>query len=159
MTSSELRDYATVVAASVALLVFIVNVLSQARARRLDDMMRFNLLHQALFAPDGYLGRHLAQIEAGRMVRDRGDVSMEAKFQLMLLDIERMAILANIKAIPRATQVYMLGSYAPHILKLLTEDERRSMFWELAISYLERIARDSEQYAKLPRKERRRFWR
>jgi len=35
---------------------------------------------------------------------------MEARFHLMLLDVERLAILANNKAVPRHTQVYMFGA-------------------------------------------------
>ena len=38
MTSSELRDYATVVAATVALLVFIFNAISAGRNRRIENL-------------------------------------------------------------------------------------------------------------------------
>jgi hypothetical protein len=92
-------------------------------------------------------------------VRDLKNPAMEARFHLMLLEVERLAILANNKAVPRSTQVYMLGSYAPTILKLMTDEERASMFWELARGYLERIAIDSARYAKLTRTERAQFWR
>jgi hypothetical protein len=53
----------------------------------------------------------------------------------------------------------MFGSYAPRILELLNEAERTSMFWELAVGYLEGIASDSSRYAELTRRERERFWR
>ena len=42
MNTSELRDYATVVAATVALLVFIFNTRSQYRSRRIENLTRFN---------------------------------------------------------------------------------------------------------------------
>jgi len=77
----------------------------------------------------------------------------------MLLEIEKLAILANNKAVPRPTQVYMFGSYAPNILKLMTEEERESMFWELAFGYLNGIAKDTQRYAKLTRAAREQFWR
>ncbi|MFN0066693.1 MAG: hypothetical protein ACKVYV_03560 [Limisphaerales bacterium] len=159
LTSSELRDYATVVTATVALLVFVLNSFSQVRNRRIENLSRFNQVHQRLFAPDSYLGHNVVAVESGTMVRDRGDAEMEARFHLMLLEIERLAVLANNRAVPRATQVYLFGSYAAHILRLLTEEERKSMFWELAIGYLKRIAEDTERYQKLDRAEREQFWR
>lgn len=159
MTTSELRDYATMVAASVALLVFIFNVRAQARARRIENLTRFNQAHQRLFAIDAYLALHLTAIERGTMVRDHGNAEMENRFHLMLLEIERLAILGNNNAVPRYTQIYMFGSYARHILKLLSQQERESMFWEVAVRYLEGIARDTEAYATLTRGQRSRYWR
>lgn len=159
MSSSELRDYATVVAASVALLVFIFNVLSQARARRIENLARYNDVHERLFADGSYLARNLAAMEAGTLVRDPTNPEMDGRFHLMLLEIERLAILANNKAIPRHTQVYMFGSYAARILALMTAQERQSMFWELAVGYLEGVAADTERYGKLTRGEREHFWR
>jgi hypothetical protein len=159
MTSGELRDYATVITASVALLVFAFNVLSQSRSRRIENITRFNQVHQRLFADNSYLGCNLTAIEAGTMRRDRNDPEMEGRFHLMLLEVEKLAILANNKAVPRPTQVYMFGSYAPKILKLMTEEERESMFWELAFGYLNGIAEDTQRYAKLTRDDREKFWR
>ncbi|HMO66899.1 MAG TPA: hypothetical protein PKE47_17055, partial [Verrucomicrobiota bacterium] len=98
-------------------------------------------------------------IENGTMIRDRGDAAMEARFHLMLLEIERLAVLANNQAVPRSTQGYLFGSYAAHILRLLTEEEERSMFWELAVGYLKRISADTERYQKLAPAEREAFWR
>lgn len=159
ITSSELRDYATVITATVAVLVFVVNTLLQGRSRRLDNLARFNHAHQRLFDHDTYLTLNLTAIESGQLKRDPADPAMERRFHLLLLEIERLAILANNKAVPRSTQVYMFGSYAPRILELLTEAERASMYWELAVGYLEGIANDSRRYAKLTRLERERFWR
>lgn len=159
MSTSELRDYATVLAATVALLVFVVNALSQGRNRRIENLTRFNQAHQRLFASDTYLALNLIAIEAGTMTRDPADLAMERKFHLLLLEIERLAILANNRAVPRHTQVYMFGSYAPQILRLMTDEERSSMFWELAVGYLDGVAKDTERYAKLTRTERAQFWR
>jgi len=159
LTSSELRDYATVVTATVALLVFILNTISQMRNQRIENLSRFNQVHQRLFSEYGYLGRNVTSIEAGTMVRDRGDPAMEGRFHLMLLEIERLAILANNRAVPRSTQVYMFGSYARHILGLLTQQERESMFWELAVRYLEGVAEDTDRYLKLGHAQRELFWR
>lgn len=159
MTSDELRNYATVVAALVALLVFIVNAWSQNRNRRIENLSRFNQVHQRLFSENSYLSRNLVAIENGTMRRNTTDPESEARFHLMLLEIERLAVLANNKAVPRATQVYLFGSYAPTLLKLMTDSERESMFWELARAYLEGIAADADRYSRLTRAERSQFWR
>lgn len=157
--SSELRNYATVLAAVVALLVFIVNTRSQGRNRHIENLSRFNQAHQRLFNESGYLAKNLLAIENRTMQRDRDDAPSEAQFHLMLLEIERLAVLANNRAVPRSTQVYLFGSYASSLLDLMTEEERNSMFWELARGYLEGISADADRYAKLTRDERSSFWR
>ncbi len=158
MDSEEWRNYATVVAALVALLVFAFNSFSMLRNRRIENLVRFNEVHQRLFADGGYLARNMAAIDAGSVVRDPGDSEMNELFQRMLIEIERLAILANLKAVPRHTQVYMFGSYAAKLRDLTTEAERESMFWELAVGYLDGLARDTERYQKLSRAEREKFW-
>ena len=42
---------------------------------------------------------------------------------------------------------------------VMTDEERASMYWELACRYLDSIAIDSARYAKLTRTERSQFWR
>lgn len=159
MSSSELRDYAAVVTAAVALLVFVINSFSQVRNRRIDNLARFIEVHQRLFEWDSYLTQNIIAIEAGTLVRDRQNVEMETKFHLMLLEIEQLAILANNHAVPRHTQVYMFGSYTRQILKVISDEERHSMFWELAIGYLDGLAKDTEAYQQLTPKQRQHFWR
>lgn len=157
--SEELRNYATVLAALVAVLVFVVNTRSQARSRRIENLSRFNQVHQRLFRDNGYLAQNVLAIENGSMLRNHDDPQAEVQFHLMLLEIERLAVLANNKAVPRSTQVYLFGSYASSLLMLMTETERNSMFWELARGYLEGISVDAGRYAKLTRRERAQFWR
>lgn len=45
-STSELGDYAMVVAAMVALLVFVLNSFSQVRNRRIENLARFIEVHQ-----------------------------------------------------------------------------------------------------------------
>lgn len=92
-------------------------------------------------------------------MRDAGDTESETGFHLMLVEIEHLALLANNDAVQRLTQVYMLGSYAKHLLGLLTAKERESMFWELAVGYLDGLARDTDRYKSLTGSARARFWR
>jgi len=159
MNTDELRNWATVVAAMVALLVFLVNSFLLIRNRRLENVSRFIETHRHLFEPDGYLAHNLIAMESGTLKRDLSDLRMEARFHLMLVEIERLAILANNQAVPRHTQVYMFGSYTRPILAVLTEQDRNNMFWELALGYLDGLARDTAAYEKLSRQERERFWR
>jgi len=159
MSSDELRNYATVLAALVALLVFIVNSWSETRNRAIENLSRFNQVHQRLFGADTYLTRNLIAIENGSMRRDPNDLESETRFHLMLLEIERLAVLANNRAVPRQIQVYLFGTYAPTLLGLMTDAERDSVTWELARRYLERIAKDAKRYAGLKRTERSKFWR
>ena len=60
LNSDELRNWATVVAASVALLVFLVNSVLLLRNQRLENVSRFIEAHQRLFAPGGYIARNMA---------------------------------------------------------------------------------------------------
>ena len=83
---------------------------------------------------------------------------MEAKFQLMLLEIERLAILANKGGAaahaglyagllrPESPERDLGGGAQPHVLKL-------------ALGYLEGLAKDTETYQSLTRIEREKFWR
>jgi hypothetical protein len=159
MTSSDLRDYATVVTATVALLVFVLNSLSQVRNRRVANLARFIDAHQRLFSENGYIAKNIVAIESGQLIRDRTDKEMEARFHLMLLEIEQLAILANNGAVPRQTQVYMFGFYTQHVLAVITPEERKNMFWELALGYLDRLAKDTTKYRNLTHQERTKFWR
>lgn len=158
MISSELRDYATVVTATVALSVFFLNSFSQYRNRRIENLVRFIEAHQRLFVEDGYIVKNIVAIDAGALTRDTSNHELETKFHLMLLEIEQLAILANNRAVPRHTQVYMFGSYTRTILAVISEKERNSMFWELAIGYLDGLSKDTAAYQKLTREQREKFW-
>jgi hypothetical protein len=154
----ELRNIATIAAALVALLVFIFNVKSQARTRRIENLARFNHVHRQLFARNTYLARNLRAVEDGTIVRDRSNPFDETDFHLMLLEIERLAILAKNGAVPRSTQIYMFGSYAPAIRNLMTPEESESVFWEVAREYLDGVAKDASHYKTLKKSERTEFW-
>jgi len=159
MTSSELRDYATVTAAITALLVFAFNSRIHRRNQRIENLARFFDVRRRLLAVDGFRMTHFAAIQAGTFVRDPADHGTERKFHVLLLQIEQLAILANNRAGPESTQVYMFGLYAKHILDLLNRDDRQNMFWELAISYLRRLADLTAEYERMKPAERLNFQR
>jgi hypothetical protein len=159
MTSSELRDYATVTAAITAVLVFAFNSRVQRRNRVIENLSRFFEVHRRLAAPDGFLMRNFGAIQAGTFVRDPDDEETERKFHVLLLQVEQLAILANNHAVPESTQVYMFGLYARHLLGVLTERDHENMFWELAISYLRRLAKLTAEYELMTPAERVKFQR
>lgn len=159
LDSEELRNWATVVTAIVALLVFAGNSILHVRHERLENVSRFIEAHQRLFAPRGYIADNMALIETGSLTRDLENVRMEAKFHLMLLEVERLAILANNKAVPRSTQIFMFGWYACTIVSILTPKERDNVSWELVLGYLDALAKDYSAYEKLTRERRADFWR
>lgn len=159
MTSDELRNYATILTACIALLVFIGNSIAGRRNRRLENIARFIGVYDRLFDHGGYLARNVLAIEAGTLVRDQANQAMETRFHLMLLEIEQLALLANNDAVPRLTQVYMFGSYARNLLSLMTPKERESLSWELAVGYLDGLAKDTDRYKAMTGSERARFWR
>ncbi len=159
MTTSELRDYATVAAATIALLVFLFNSRVHRRNQRIENISRFFEVHSRLVEDDGFLMSNLPALEAGTFKRDESNGAAERKFHQLLLQIEQLAILANNRAVPDSTQVYMLGLYAQHILDQLTDSERRSMFWELAVAYLKRLADTTLIYQKMSPEGRKRYQR
>jgi len=159
VSSDELRNWATVVAAAVALLVFVFNSFAQRRNRRIENVSRFIDAHRRLFDPDGFMFANLASFDADTLRRDRSDAGMEARFHVMLTEIEHLAILANNNAVPRHTQVYMFGWYAQKILRVIGDAERSNISWELALAYLDGLAEDAARYKSLTRAQRERFWR
>jgi hypothetical protein len=159
MTSSELRDYATVTAAITAVLVFAFNSRIHRRNQQIENLARFFEVHRRLLAVDGFLMKNLAAIQAGSFVRDPTDEDNERKFHVLLLQVEQLAILANNRAVPESTQVYMFGLYPRHLLALLTEADQKNMFWELAISYLRRLDALTAEYERMKPSERLKFQR
>jgi hypothetical protein len=157
LTSDELRNYATILAALVALVVFVFNSRIQLRNQRIENISRFFEVHNRLMAIDGFLMSHLPELQAGTFRRDRDDRLSEAKFHLLLLQVEQLAILANNQAVPTSTQVYMFGFHAGQILDAMHEEERSNPSWELAATYLRDLAALTAGFESLPPAERRKF--
>lgn len=159
MDTNELRNYATVLAALVALCVFLFNSRLQRRNQRIENLARFFDVHQRLVAPDGFLMRNYAALQAGSLRRDPDDPDEQRSFHLLLLQVEQLAILAANEAVPRSTQVYMFGQYARALRSMLTDAERNSMFWDLAVDYLNRLSVLTDQYESLTPEQRKQYHR
>ena len=150
MTSTELRDYATVAAAAIALAVFVFNSYFALRNRRIENLSRFYDAHRRLFEKDGYVLTHLNQITQQTIQRPHKDEKEEASFHAMMLEVERLAILAKHKAVPEKTQVYMFGWYAHRLRHAVTAAERDNKFWELGLAYLDQLSDLAKKYESLP---------
>lgn len=159
MDTNELRNYATVLAALVALCVFLFNSRLQRRNQRIENLARFFDVHQRLVAADGFLMRNHAALQAGSLRRDPDDMDEQRSFHLLLLQVEQLAILAANEAVPRSTQVYMFGQYARQLRGVLTDAERNSMFWDLAVEYLNQLSALTDEYESLSPEQRKQYHR
>lgn len=146
--STDVRDLIVVMVSVLAGVQYVINSYSLLRNRNLENINRFLTVHQRLFEPDGYIMLNVEKWESGKVERDTSP-EMERKFHAMLLDIERLAILANNRASSEKLQVYMFGWYATRIVNLISEKERNDVFWELALNYLDDLARRSKDFAAL----------
>lgn len=154
--SPDARDLVLVVVSVLAGVQYVINSYSLVRNRNLENINRFLSVHQRLFEPDGYIMLNVEKWEAGKVERDTTP-EMERKFHAMLLDIERLAILANNKASSERLQVYMFGWYATRIVNLISGKERSDKFWELALKYLDDLARRSKDFEALTSQEREQY--
>src|SRR5205085_10476673 len=111
-----MRDLATVGAAVIALFVFLFNSVSTLRDRRIENLVRYFDVHRHLFEREGFILSNLAQLEAGTLVRADFDDAQERKLHSMLVEVDRLAVLANNRAVPNSTQIYTFGWYAGRLL-------------------------------------------
>src|SRR6266536_3234530 len=125
----EVRDLIVVVVSIFAGAQYLINSYSLLRNRKIENITLFLQMHQRLFDADGYIMLNVQKWESGQILRDTTE-KLEAKFHAMLLDIERLAILANNKAVPEKLQVYMFGWYAIRIKLLISDKERGDVFWK-----------------------------
>jgi hypothetical protein len=158
MNMKDVAHLATIIGVIIALLVYITNSLSQARTRKIENIKRFLDMHDRLFEDDGYIVVNIKEMEDGTYKRDQSNKEMEVKFNRLLGDIERIALLTNNKAISKTIQTYMFGWFAQRIQPQLTSEERNNIFWELAVKYLDEMKQEADDYEKKDGQERRRYW-
>jgi hypothetical protein len=152
----ELRDVILVSVSLLAGVFYAINSIMQLRNKGLDNINRFMSVHQRLFDQDGYIMLNVQDWERGEIGRATTP-DMERKFHAMLLDVERLAILANSRAAPKNLQVYMFGWYAKRIVNLISAKERDDTYWELALNYLDDLCRRSKDFEAMNAEERIRF--
>lgn len=111
-----------------------------------------------MFEPDGYIMSNIKEMENQTYKRDPDNKEMEVKFNRLLGDIERVALLTDNKAVSRTIQTYIFGWFAQRIQPQLTSDERNNIFWELAVQYLDEMKKAGDDYDKKDSSQRKNYW-
>ena len=158
MTLSDARDIFTIIGVVIAVLVYITNSYFQFRNRRIENIQRFLDAHDRLFDEDDYIMSNIKEMESGTYKRELTNKEMEIKFNRLLANIERVALLTNNKAVSKTIQVYMFGWFAQRIQPQLTNDERNNIYWELAIRYLDEMKTAADDYVKKDSTQRTEYW-
>src|SRR6266542_883332 len=111
---TPLRDAAAILGVVTALVVYITNVRAQARQRKLDNIRRFFDAHDRLFEDGGFLESNIVAMEddTAPFVRNMRDKEMEKKFNRLLGEVEKVALLTRNKAVSESIFTYMFGWFA-----------------------------------------------
>lgn len=156
---SDVKDYATILGIAVALITYVTNSYFQFRNKGIENMKRFLDAHDTLFEDDRYLVQNVKAMENGSYKRDKSNADMELAFNRFLGDVEKIALLTSHGAVPKQVQIYMLGWFAMKVQPEVSGAERTNIFWELAIHYIDELAKAASDYEKLNSKKRARYLR
>jgi len=159
MTLQNWKDVATIAGIVVASLTYATNSYFQIRNRRIENLKRYFDARNRLFEPEGFLMSNLGAFEADIYVRKLNDQESEMKFNRFLSDVEDIAYLTCYGAVPTTVQVYMFGWFARKVRPHFTESERNNVFWELAIHYIDELAKAADEYLTFPHEKRDRYLR
>jgi hypothetical protein len=156
---TEVKDYAIILGIAIALVTYVTNSYFQFRNKGIENMKRFLEAHDDLFEDNRYLVQNVKSMEAGTYKRNLEDEAMELAFNRFLGDVEKIALLTSHGAVPKEVQIYMLGWFAQMIQPEITGKERNNIFWELAIHYIDELAKAASDYEKLNSKKRAKYLR
>lgn len=154
---SDWRDFSTIVGVIIALCVYVTNTLSEFKQRKIENLMRFYSVHHKLFE-NPFLEKNIEAMERGTFRRDPANRDMEKHFNRLLGEIEHIAWLQNVKAIPPKINVYMFGWFARQIQPMLTAEERNNPYWELAVCFLDATKKAADDFYKKTQEARARYF-
>jgi hypothetical protein len=157
MTLQDAKDAATVVGIAIGVLTYLTNSYFQFRNKRVENLKRYFDARDKLFNSDGFLMNNIRELESGTYVRKLDDVESEKKFNAFLGYVEEIAYLTRYGAVPTRVQVYLFGWFARKIRPHITKEERENVFWELAIHYIDELAKAADDYLTLPHEKRDRY--
>lgn len=157
MTLADWKDVATIIGIVIAVLTYLTNSYFQFRNKGIENLKRYFDAHDTLFDADGFIMANINDFEAGTYKRDTTDKDMEKKLNRFLGDVEKIAHLTSHGAVPTTVQVYMFGWFAQKIQPHLTNGERGNIFWELAIHYIDELAKAADDYSKFPNEKREKY--
>ena len=158
MSIDDYRNIAVIGGVVVALIVYITNSYYQYKQRVSDNALRYIAIHEKLFQNE-FLAENGTAMELGTFKRDSTDEKSERNFELLLGEIERLAILAKHGVVSKTANVYMFGWYARHLQPVLTPEERDNVYWELAIRFLDDLKREADEFYKLSKEDRDKYFR
>jgi hypothetical protein len=153
------KDIATIAGIVIALLAYVTNSYIQFRNAQIENLERYFRAHERLFEPDGFIAANLKTFEDNTYKRDLNNADMEKRFNFLLGGLEKIAYLTTYAAVPATVQVYLFGWFAQKIQPNLNRNERESVFWELAVHYLDELKKAADDYAKLPTEKREKYLR
>jgi hypothetical protein len=153
LTLEDWRNIATVVAAIIALVVYITNSIAQRRQREIDNAMRFSDAHRRLTNTE-FILKNVREMEHGQFNRASWDEAMELDFNRFLGELEDYALLTRSGAVSQTASIYMFGWFAQKIQPILTKQERDNVYWELAVQFLDELKYAADDFYKKPKAER-----
>ena len=155
MTLEDYRNIAVISGVIVALIVYITNSYFQYKQRISENAMRCMDLHDKLFE-NKFLKCNLTAIENGMFERSE---SNEKDFVKLLADIEKLALLTRTGVVSKTIAVYMFEWFGEHIPKILTQEERDNVYWEVTVEYLEELKNESDDFRKKTKTQRNKYFR
>lgn len=97
-------------------------------------------------------------MENGTFTRDLANDDNEKHFNRLLGEIEHLAMLSKHGIISKTANIYMFGWFARHIHSVITTDERNNIYWELGIEFLDELKNDTDDFYKLSKDERKKYF-
>jgi len=132
-----------------AMIVYILNSLAAKRQRRIDNIERYLKIHDQIFTVDSYPIKNVAVMEKGIFKRDENDKDMELALNGFLGNIEKLALLQNACAIPKAANAYMVGWFAKRIYPILNDREKAERYWVVGVEFLKEAVVEAEKIDKM----------
>ena len=158
MSIEDYRNIAVIFGVVVALIVYITNSYYQYKQRVSDNALRYIAAHEKLFENE-FLIENSQAMEDGTFKRDLNDKKAKHSFDNLLGEIEHIAILAQHGVVSKSANVYMFGWFARHLQPVLTSEERNNIYWELAVRFLDDLKREADDFYKLSKEEREKYFR
>jgi hypothetical protein len=157
MTLDDYRNIAVIGGVIIALIVYITNSYYQYKQRVSDNALRYIGVHEKLFNNE-FLASNIRAMDLGTFKRDTTDDKSETDFNRLLGEIEHLALLAKHGVVSKSANVYMFGWFASKIQPVLTSEERNNVYWELAVQFLDDLKREADDFYKLSKDERKKYF-
>lgn len=150
----DYADFSVVIGVLVALVVYITNSYFQYKQRISENAIRYLELHSKIFKNE-FLAKNIQAMEKNELKRKPED---EQAFNRLLGEIEHLALLSSSGVVSRTANIYMFGWFARHIKSVITAEERKNVYWELAVKFIDDLAQDAEDFYKKTKDERNRYF-